>query len=517
MKRSFPKLAMTSGVAIVVFAAVAGAVFAQKNHAVSASRTPAAGIEVAQPQAQQQASEVEQTVSKAPAPPQAQSESAEKPAPQPKPAESADGGERGIRTGSLSITATPKTNPGTVKEEKLPDIEVDSSNVRSVPKSSVQPIREAKRQLTLTSKLPAGSLAEKLTDAAAGNIPLWRPAYASQGFRGARLDAFAVSQDQSVLAIAERTGTSNGPNGTRIVLFNTSNWQAIRVFTVNRILKKLAFVPGGTTLAAIAFPQISLKQDFGLAMLDLAEEKEQEFLPLSFPFNEKLAPEDIALVVMQDRIICSGFFGSTVFCIHLPVAKDSEVPFHTFETVSPASALKVTPDGKSLAAASLKAIEYFDLNPTAKYRRRSITTLDLGWKPVDLHFLNGAQTDFILCPAYRDDSPPVFVRSSTKESLDGRSAGFVIPVEQDTQVGVAFKVKGRIDVIDPASLEAVDSLILEQLRPLTTGDASFVFYLDAIHAFCVIDTNGNCFAVGKPQGDKRWQKRIIWNGGATKK
>ena len=78
-------------------------------------------------------------------------------------------------------------------------------------------------------------------------------------------------------------------------------------------------------------------------------------------------------------------------------------------------------------------------------------------------------------------------------------------------------MKGRIDVITPATLEAVDSVILEQLRPATNGDTAFVFYHDAIHAFCVIDTNGNCFAVGKKEGEKRWQKRIIWNGGAAKK
>jgi len=109
------------------------------------------------------------------------------------------------------------------------------------------------------------------------------------------------------------------------------------------------------------------------------------------------------------------------------------------------------------------------------------------------------------------------VRSSVKEPLDGRSAGFAVPMEQNSQIGVAFKVKGRIDVIDPATLEAVDSVIMEQLRPATAGDNVFVFYHDAIHAFCVIDTNGNCFAVAKPQGERRWGKRIIWNGGASKK
>ena len=488
MKRSFPKPALTPGAAAVAIAAVFGAVFAQMNHSVSAS-APAA-VEEASPQSQ---------------PGQAGT-----PAPNEQERNS-------IRDGSLSITATPETNPQTVKEDKLPEIEVDSTNVRSVPKSSVQPIRESRRELRLTSTLPDGSLAKKLTDANAETVTVWRPAYASQGFRGARLDAFAVSPDGSVLAIAERTGTANGPNGSRIVLVNTANWQVIRVFTVGRMLKKLAFVPETTTLAAIAFPQMSIKQDFGLATLDLAAGKEQGFLPISFPFNAKVEPEDIALLAMQDRIICSGFFGSTVFCIHLPAANDSGFPFHTFETVSPASALAVTPDGKSLAAASLKAIEYFDLNPAAKYKRRSITTLDLGWKPVDLHFLNGAQTDFLLCPAFRDDSAPIFVRSSVKEPLDGRSAGFAVPVEQNSRIGVAFKVKGRIDVIDPASLEASDSVIMEQLRPATAGDNAFVFYHDPIHAFCVIDTNGNCFAVGKPQGERRWGKRIIWNGGATKK
>ena len=320
-----------------------------------------------------------------------------------------------------------------------------------------------------------------------------------------------------MLAIAERTGTALGPNGTRIILFNTSNWQTIRIFTTERMLKRLAFVPESETLVAVAFPQLSRKQEFGLAFMSLEDGSEQVFLQLPVPFNEKLTPEEIALTVTPEYAFCSGFFGSTVFGVPLPVDMDVEKPFHTFETVSPSAALAVTPDGKLLAAASLKAIEYFDLNPAAEFRRKSTTSLELGWKPVDLHFLNGAQTDFILCPAYKDDSPPVFVRSAEKVSLDGRSAGFVIPMGRDGQIGVAFKVKGRIDIVDPATLDATDSAILEQLRPATTGDTAFVFYLDTIHAFCVIDTNGNCFAVGKLKDAKRWTKRIIWNGGATKR
>ena len=483
-------IALTLGLA--VSAAVFGTVFAQRNQNAS----PASPVASASAAAASQAAVQQQTA--VPGGPQEKERDS-------------------IRAGSLSISATPQTNPGTVKEDKLPDIEVDSSNVRTVPKDSVQPIRESKRELEITSKLLADSFAEKITDAQAETVSVWRPAFASQGFRGARLDAFAVSQDGSVLAIAERTGTSNGPNGTRIILFNTSNWQVIRTFNSERCLKKFAFIPGSTTMAAIAFPQLSRKQEFGLAAFDLATGEEQAFLQLPFPFNEAPYPEDIALAVTPEYVFCSGFFKSTVFCVPLPFDTNAAVPYHTFETVAPASALAVTPDGRSIAAASLTAIEYFDINPATKFKRKSFTTLDLGWNPVDIHFLNGAQTEFILCPAYRHDSPPVFVRSSSKDSLDGRSAGYAIPMEQGTQIGVAFKVKGRIDIVDPVSLEAIDSVIMEQLRPITSGDTAFVFYLDAIHAFCVIDTNGNCFAVGQRPGEKRWSKRIIWNGGAAKK
>jgi len=488
-------IALTLGLAVSAAAAVT--VFAQRNQAVTAS--PESAQSQTQPQPDAPANT---TTSAAPVEP------------------TSGGGERNsIRSGSLSISASEKTNPETIKVEKIPEIEVDSSNVRTIPKSSVQPIRESKRELTITSKLSDSALAARLADPDAETVQTWRPAYASQGFRGTRLDAFAVSQDGSVLAIAERTGTSLGPNGTRVVLVNTSDWQVIRIVTTDRMLKKLAFIPGTDELVALAFPQSVLKQQFGILRIDLATGTVASFKELPFPVNETISPEQIALLAMQNGVFCSGFFGTKVFFLPLDGLENAETPYVTFETVATASAMDITPDGKSVAAVSQKAVEYFKLADMLKQniKRQSITMLDLGWSPVDLHFIGGAMTDFIVCPAYKEDSPPLIFRSSVKESLDGRSAGYAIPVGQTGQIGVAFKVKGRIDLIDPATLDAMDSLILEQLRPATTGDTAFVFYLDAIRAFCVIDTNGNCFAVGKKEGEKRWQKRIIWNGGAAKR
>ena len=125
---------------------------------MSASGMSSAKTEIAQ----DTFSSAEPPVLKAPAPSQAQDQRQTQPE---KPETSApEAKERNsIRDGSLSITATPKTNPETVKEDKPPAIEVDSTNIRSVPKSSVQPISESKRLIPLTSKLPDDSLAELKT------------------------------------------------------------------------------------------------------------------------------------------------------------------------------------------------------------------------------------------------------------------------------------------------------------------------------------------------------------------
>ena len=474
-------IALSLGIA--VSAVVAISVFAQRNQTASAVSPQSASVQ-------------------APSAPAAEAVPAEKES------------RNSIRSGSLSISASEKTNPVTLKEEKPPEIEVDSTNIREIAKSSVQPIRESKKELTRTSKLPDSALAARIRGDEKDTVQVWRPAFASQGFRGTRLDAFAVSQDGSVLAIAERTGTFNGPNGTRIVLINTSDWQVIRIVTTGRMLKKLAFVPDSDTLAAVAYPQQALGQTFGILRFDLKNDDSPVFVELPFPFNENIDPGRVALLTTPDGVFCSGFFDTKVFFLPNAVPENAALPYSTFETVAPASALAITPDGKGIAAASLKAIEYFELGrmSTNGTRRQSVTMLDLGWAPVDLHFLGGARTDFIVCPAYREDSPPVIFRSSVKESLDGRSAGYAIPMESGTQIGVAFKVKGRIDILEPATLEAADSVILEQLRPATNGDVVFAFYLDSIHAFCVIDSSGNCFAAGKKEGEKRWAKRIIWNG-----
>ena len=421
-----------------------------------------------------------------------------------------------VRSGSLAISASEKTNPGTVKEESLPVIALDASNIREIPRSEKQPIRNGKRELALTSQVPSDSLAARLTDDG-DTVQIWKPAFGTQGFRGIRLDAFAVSPDGSVLAIAERTGIATGPNGTRIVLLNTHTWDTLRIFTTDLSLKKLAFVPANDLLAAVAFPQPDLKQKLELVAFDLKSPDSPMIVELPLAASEKEQPvaEKVALLANGGTVFCSGYNGTKALLAELPAnAEDGTARLLEFTTRAPATAMAVTPDGSRVALASQKDIEYFSVarNNGAPSLSSTFTTLDLGWYPVDLKFLGGAQTDFIVCPSFDEDSPPVVVRSSAKDSLDGRSAGFAVPCMDGKRIGVAFKVKGRIDIVNPATIEVEDSVILDQMRPATTGTAVFVHYLEPIHAFFVLDTVGNAFAVGKNEGDKRWSKRIIWNG-----
>ena len=417
-----------------------------------------------------------------------------------------------LRSGSLGISSGGQT----VKEESLPVIALDASNVRSIPRSEKQPIRNGKRELALTSDVPDDSLAARLTDDGDA-LQIWRPAFGTQGFRGIRLDAFAVSKDGSVLAIAERTGISTGPNGTRVVLINTHTWDVLRIFTTDLSLKKLAFVPASDALAAVAFPQPDLKQTLKLVQFDLTKPDcpQVDTIPLTVSGKEPPAPEQVALLANGCTLFCSGYNGTKALLAELPAnVGDETAQILEFNTRAPATAMAVTPDGRRVALASQKAIEYFSVSRKDGQISLSstFTTLDLGWSPVDLKFLGGAETDFIVCPTFDEDSPPVVVRSSAKDSLDGRSAGFAVSIDGGKRIGVAFKVKGRIDIVNPATIDVEDSVILDQMRPQTNGAAVFMHYLDPIRAFFILDSYGNAFAVGMKEGDKHWSKRIIWNG-----
>ena len=417
-----------------------------------------------------------------------------------------------LRSGSLGISSDNLT----VKEESLPVIALDASNVRTIPRSEKQPVRNGKREIALTSTVPDDSLAARLTDDG-DKLLIWRPAFATQGFRGIRLDAFAVSTDGSVLAIAERTGISTGPNGTRIVLVNTHTWDVLRIFTTDLSLKKLAFIPDSDALAAVAFPQPEIKQAFKIVVFDLTKPDCPliDTIPVTVSDKEPLAVEKVALLANGSTIFCSGYNGTKVLLAELQAHAEGETAhILEFDTRAPATAMAVTPDGNRIALASQKDIEYFSvLHKDGQISLSSIfTTLDLGWSPVELKFLGGAMTDFIVCPTFDEDSPPVVVRSSAKDSLDGRSAGFAVSIDGGRRIGVAFKVKGRIDIVNPATIDVEDSVILDQMRPQTNGAAIFMHYLEPIRAFFIIDSYGNAFAVGMREGDKHWSKRIIWNG-----
>ena len=417
-----------------------------------------------------------------------------------------------LRSGSLGISSENLT----VKEESLPVIVLDASNVRTIPRSEKQPIRNGKRELALTSTVPDDSLAARLTDDS-DTLQIWRPAFGTQGFRGIRLDAFAVSPDDSVLAIAERTGISTGPNGTRVILMNTHTWDVLRIFTTDLSLRKLAFIPDTDALAAVAFPQPEIKQTLKLVEFDLTKPACPliDAIPLNVSDKEPPVAEKVALLANGSTVFCSGYNGTKALLAELPANAEGETAhILEFNTRAPATAMAVTPDGHRIAMASQKDIEYLAVSRKDGQLSLSstFTTLDLGWSPVDLKFLAGAQTDFIVCPTFDEDSPPVVVRSSTKDSLDGRSAGFAVSIDGGKRIGVAFKVKGRIDIVNPATIDVEDSVILDQMRPQTNGTAVFMHYLSPIRSFFILDSYGNAFAVGMKEGDKHWSKRIIWNG-----
>lgn len=114
---------------------------------------------------------------------------------------------------------------------------------------------------------PAGSLAQKITSKK--KIYRWYPKWRFSGMGGPWLPDAKISEDKTVLAIVETTGEKEGPNGSRIVLINTCNWQILRIHEFkDRLISKICFIPNSIWLACWGEKQVKLKQPYSLTVIN---------------------------------------------------------------------------------------------------------------------------------------------------------------------------------------------------------------------------------------------------------
>lgn len=406
--------------------------------------------------------------------------------------ESLKAGDFSIKTG----TNVSEENGAGTKTGNLQKIEVDSSNIRVIERTQNQEKTVKKGEPATTCETPSGSLAASLPLADPSVITEWRPIFHFGNTRGIRLPDVQLSEDGSVLAIAETTGAHNGANGTRLVLLNTCTWEAIRVLYYDFKVSKIAFLPSSKNMALLKEKQSILKQGQGIVAVNLETGKE---ICAADVENEA---EVSCMCGMKDTIFLARKDKAEIIAYRMT---GDELKATHIQTAERVSAMSATPDGAFLGAVSAKTMTFFKLSDLKKYSAENVS---LNWPPVQVRFLD-SQSNYVLSPESSRNTSAVLIRGGRKIEFAGRSAGYVLTSHDGKTLYAGYQVNGQIDRVDPVSTEVLETVKLEQIKPQTIGDLRNVFYLENRKSLLCIDTNGNIYMTTRPENERRWKKAVL--------
>lgn len=407
----------------------------------------------------------------------------------------------GLEGGMLKIQNVPEAEEKKESAPPAPEIQDDRRNVQVLeegenpPPSPVSPSLTRPSSWSAVTPVPPRSLAAKLTEPDRKTVLRWAPLEHVGVLRGVRLPAAALSPDQSVLAIVETTGGEEPPNGSRIVLINTHNWEILKLIETPRRAEKIVFARRSPSLFVLCRPQPELKQPGGLA----------QFLPESggeiwFLRTGKMACADL-FCDREDNVYLSDAEKERVLIV--TPGTDSR---RTVHVSAPGCALALSPNGKRWAAAgNAGRIEVFKVGDG-----RPISTVKIPPEyPVrQLLFLDNGG-DFLCAPDPLKDRSAFAVRAGRVREFEGSSAG-ELALSTDGQVLLhRKKAAGEIEYLDARTFRKIASAIPERIFPRTQGDPRAVFPLEAGELTAVLDEGGALYVLHCPEKQTKYQKKII--------
>ena len=370
------------------------------------------------------------------------------------------------------------------EELKVQKVEDDRSNIQ-VRK------REESETKIKDDTTPADSLAGQL--GVSDKVVTWKPKWFFEGAGGPRLPVCTLSEDGSVFLIVERTGKSNGPNGSRILLYNTYSWEIIglREFPEDKI-SFVKLIPN-TLLAAV----FSEKQ-----------ESSNKSAKLSV-FNLKSGGEVLKYDSIKDKITDMASWGDKLLLktsgktpeiICLPIDKDRG---ETLKAASENSGGVFTIlDSSTAALAGERAIEIFDAG--LKIVSKIQCSYEKGYCPENAAFCG--ENDKIAVSAYMGKA---YFFNNGKVSEICNSSGRIL---EFNGVGLILEkyVANRVVLMEIPSLQEKFSVNPSESKPGTRGYPVFFREVKHLGKYLAFDSSGNLYVMKQPMKNKKWKKEIIF-------
>lgn len=369
-----------------------------------------------------------------------------------------------------------------LKEQKVED---DRSNIQ-IRK------REENELKIKGDKTPGDSLAGQL--GLSSSVVTWKPKWFFEGTGGPRLPACALSEDGSIFAIVERAGKNNGPNGSRILLYNTYNWEIVGLHEFPE--DKIAFmklIPNTLLAAVFSEKQEKLGKPAKLAV-----------------FNLKNGDVVLTYSSIKDKVTDMAAWGNGVLLktsgktpeiMYLPIKNDNseilKIPSENFGGVF------TILDNSTAALAGEKTIEIFD--PGLKIISKILCNYEKDYCPDNAVFCG--EKDKITVSSYMKKAYFFSKDKASSEICD--SSGRILEFD-GTDLTIEKYMKNSVVLLGVPSFEEKFSVNPPKVKPVTKGYPVFFREVKHLDKYLTFDSCGNLYTMKKPQKIKKWKKEIIF-------
>lgn len=359
----------------------------------------------------------------------------------------------------------------------------------------------------LRTETPADSLAARLTRTAKdGKVIVWTPMKAPVAMSPVRLPDMKISPDSSVIAFVETTGKSEGPFGSRLVLMNTHTWSVIRIVEVpGRNIKQITWIPGTVSVGALCSAQKSMRQEEGLAVIDLRKGKETGFIPVP-PGTGRTA----FLADKKGNLILSHPEKAELMLIpadDLSAEKQRSIP-----TEAPDAAAAISPDGRYLASAAVNGANVIRIFKTSDWQPLDTVKLAEPVRLKQIFFLKNGIRDFFLTGTPEGaGTSSVMVQAGVCRTLDGWASGFgAVDAGTGTVINV-LRERNMISVLDAASGAERHRIDTNRADPGLDNNGVIAGFclVPAVKGMAALDSQGNFFLIPTEKGKGRRSERAI--------
>lgn len=395
----------------------------------------------------------------------------------------------------------------TIEESKPEKVIIDRSNVTILDKAPEKKVDKKRLSKTILHKMarwtphPEKSLAKRLAASVQTERIRWQPFSGSLYPSGTSLMDAELSPDNSVIVFLERVGKTPGPYGTRIVLYDTHQWQILQAEDLEEVNAVSCSWSGNDRIALLCAGQKSAHTKNSLSFYDPQAKKLLSTHELDFSPGKSFISvgEDDFLITEKDSAKIHFFHYDKFFkslekikvlddCISEPVL------FHALS-----AAFFHACDGKNIFS--------YAISEGRLVKKLPLPDLDKSFRIQTV--LPLPNTAFLLVPAPASGTALRYFHNNDLLSIGTASSGLIARGFPPSTFTAGFSRGGEFGIYELPSLKRTILFSANTSKPKTQGSPLYIFAIPHAKAFAVMDSRGIFYLLYPDRAGRRYLKEIL--------